>query len=454
MPVGDTGKWRVNAPFALPTTEDVWEGVEFETEVGTAASIFTQNGNYIDIQINETGWYLANYRVRTPGESTNRMIGRVRALWNSAVIEGSQGTGWMRSGANNEILADARCMFEVTSTGQNFRVEYMTRGEDSTPTDDATADSEISLIRLPDETDVAYAIYTSTDTSAYSTTSWVASTWDIDEETDTGVIARQDTDTIRLKKIARYLVCYNVTFQNTNRSQRLGRMTLASTEIPHSNSHCYLRDTDTDFNTISAIFIVDNTIINQDIELEIQRGNSNITTGTRVSGESRLCIMELPEAAEVVIGYDATGAQETTATGYLNACRTTPTIDSDSFTRLDNTTIEVVEAGDYLFMVNGRINRATSTGTRSQHGLRWTKNDVDQQDISMDYIRGLQSSNYTYDAAFNGSFMANLAANDDVEFEFFRAGDAGLGQTVGGSLGMCALNIATLGQRQIFITHQ
>jgi len=447
MAVADTGKWRADGLSALPTTEDSWEGCEFATPIGTPGSIFTQNANDIDVQINETGWYLAVWRVvDLESSDSNRNILRSRALHNSVVIEGALGTGWMRNANNDALVAESHCIFEVTSTGQNFRIEAMSRGEDATPNNTITVESELVLIRLPDEADVAYGIYTDgTDTGAYDTTAWDEIDWDTVDETNTAVIEAQDANTIRLKKVARYLICYSVTFQYTNRQQRIGRMTLAGVEIPQSNSHCYLRDTDTDFNNLTACFIVDNDNINQDLELEVQRGNCNLTAGARVVNESRLCIMELPSSAEVVIGNDATGGQELQASDVdLNFCRTTPVIDAASFTRNDNITIEVEEAADYLFMCNGRINRAVSTGTRSVHCVRWQLNQSNQQTISGTYIRGIQSSNYTYDGGMNGSFMANLSANDEISFNGYEKGDAGLGQTVGGSIGMCGLNIGTL----------
>jgi len=106
MAVADTGKWRGDGTFALPTSEDSWEGVEFADPVGSPAAIYTQDGNDIDIEIGETGWYLAIYRIRTSSNSDNRNIHRVRALYNSSVIEGSQGTGWFRHDENDEVVAE------------------------------------------------------------------------------------------------------------------------------------------------------------------------------------------------------------------------------------------------------------------------------------------------------------------------------------------------------------
>lgn len=450
MAVGDVGKWRGNGTDALPTSEDSWEGVEFATPVGTPASIYSQNANDIDIQINETGFYLAVYRVVEPdSNSGNRNILRVRALFNSVVQHNGYGCGWIRNANNDHFVSEGHCLFEATTTGQNFRVEALVRGEDSTPEDNIGVDSELVLIRLPADTAAAYARYQdSADTTAYGTTSWDNVTWNsILDETDTSVIQRQSGNAaIRLKKVARYLVGYTITFQYTNRGQRIGRATLAGTEIPQSNSHCYLRDTDTDYNNLTALFIVDNDTINQDLEIEVQRGNCNLSGGSRVANSSGLFVIELPSSAEVVIGNDATGNQETSVTtpAQLNWCRTTPVIDSAAFTRNDNTTIEVEKAGYYLFMYNGRANRGSSSGTRQQIGARWTKNDIDQETISMSYVRGLQSSNHTYDGAVNGSFAADLAVNDEIECEVWRAGDSGLAQTVGGSCGMSALYIPSL----------
>lgn len=461
MAVGDTIKLRSDGSWELPTSEDTWEGVEFSDAVGTPDSIYDVGtpGNDIDIQIDETGYYLAIFRVRYDGAADNRNIGAVRAMFDGTEIVGTRMANFYRQNEDDEVCASSFALFEVSTTGDYFRVEFMNKGEDSTPAEIASVSSEVCLIKFADYNGgspaIAFSHYTEgTDTAAYSTEGnpMFDDTPVLETDTDVIEIDGVANTNVTLKKEARYLVGYNITFEGTARAGRISWAELDGTEIPHSHSYCYLRDADTDYETLNALFIIDVGDTDPDLTLHVAATNCS-TTGARCATagwDSSLIVIELPASAEVVIGYDATGAQETSVTtpGLLNACRTTPVIDSASFTRNDNTTIEVEKADDYLFMVGARINRASSTGTRSVHLLRWLKNNIDQEEISSKYMRGLQSSTYTYEASFNGAFMANLAVDDEIEFEFQRpsGGSSGLGQTIAGSVGMSALNIGTLAE--------
>ncbi|MEZ4210655.1 MAG: hypothetical protein R3B38_03035, partial [Patescibacteria group bacterium] len=405
----------------------------------------------------ETGRYLVMYLIRGNTTHNNRAVFKGRVTVNTAPIEGSYGTDYVRNNGNDEFYVRGYAILDITS-GDDIAIEWTRDSGSGSPAGTLTAGiSELMIVRLPDTSSTTYSHYSdSSDTASYGSSSWASLSWNTtEEETDTSVIEKQAGNTsIRLKKVAKYLVIYSVPFtlSSSSRTQRISQATLAGTALEQSHSYTYLRDSNNEFGAPSAMFIVNNTSANQDLSIQVQLGNADTASSVaRTTNESGLFVMELPSTTETVLTYDGTGGQNVAGGGSnvtINYARTESQRDSASFTLPSITEVEVEKDADYLFMANIKITRSGTSSKRLTRGARWELNGVDlTRGRHGTYLRGNQSTTDTYDGAFNPSMVIGLSANDRVEMEIFDAGDDGNSPndtTVASEVAVNALNIGTL----------
>ena len=461
MAIGDLAIYQDNVNTQSVTTEGSYEGVEFANPV-TAASIYVQNANDIDVRIDETGYYLVVYQIRGESSAANRNQWLSYVMWNSVIQEGSYGFSYERNAANNELYVVGHSIVKVTSTGQNLRVEWTHHGENGATTQvTKNSDTYLYIVKIEDTTPqsgVEFGRYSdAAGGEAFSGVTWNNVTWDtIEEETDTSVIQKQTSPNdyqLRLKETGKYLVRYSVclTIGSTTRSQRIARLTLGGSAVENSESYVYLRESDPLYGVLTGMCIVNNTVANQDLVLQIQRGNADVDgTITRTANRSGIDVWKLPSAAEVCQYYDSTGGQQIAAASnvLMNWAETLDFEDTASFDNINSTTIEVKKAGNYLFFANSMVYRSGETGsTRMTDRIEWLKNDTPQYDLHGTYIRGDQSSADTWNGGFNPAWIAyNLAANDDIELRVNDDGDNGNAgdYTVANRCGFGGLNLDTL----------
>ena len=451
--IGHVGIWRdTNNTHTIGTT-GVWTDVPFNSEVKTSASFDHTSDTETDLKY--AGRYLIMYEVRSTSTSNSRHGIMSRVTLEGAAVEGSEGYGYSRNNSNDEAYTAGVCLIDANAN-DTVIIQWRPIGVSSS---DVLSNSKTSLmmVRLPNSTDVAYAKYTDdTDTSNFNGTAWNNVDYaDIVEETDTAVIQKSAADnyTFTLKKNARYLVKYNIGFdQGSNtRTTRSARATLAAASVENSHSNVYLRYTTVDPEWLHALFIVEVTSAPDDLIIQCTRRSGTDVDGsiTRRVSASSLEIMELPPNAEVCSFYDSAGGQNVGASTILNLARNEKFRDSAAFTSPDNVHIEVEKAGDYLFLSNGYVEDPDKTsGTRLEFGVDFYLDNVLQNVGGHgNYKRGDQSTSDTWDTGWNAhAILDSLTANQQVEVRTILEGQGGgtNDNTVASECGFAALRLESL----------
>ena len=431
MAVGSIALYRdTNNTQTSPAVLGTWEGVTFNNQE-REDSPFTQNANDIDVNITETGKYLCIYTIRTTSTSNLRHTLRGRILLGGSIVESGYGAGYSRNDDLDETYVIGHAILDVTS-GDDVRIEWTNVGIAAT---DVMSRSKTSLmlVRLTDVLDVAYGRYTDgSDSQAFDGTNWKIVLWNtIEEQSRCSVIERGGfgNEIITLKKIARYLVKYTITFDDTGRrSQRIARATLDGVPIKQSFSYTYLRNPASSQACCVAMFIVETTETHQQLRIECQRGVAALDANIeRAINSSGLDIMELHSGADTIITHDSTGGQNMgpiTATA-MNWARDEDQINSSSFSTPSSASIQVENAGDYLFMANGKSTRldTTSINLRVKQAANWFINGTEHNlGGHGGFIRGsITGSGGEEVGTFEGSFNAavifdNLALTSSIEF--------------------------------------
>ncbi len=431
--IGDAGIWRDTNNTHTIGALNVWTDVPFNSENKTSGSFNHTSDTQTDLTAD--GWYLIMYEIRSTSTSNTRHSIWARVTLEGSAVEGSEGFGYVRDNANDEGYTAGACIVNA-SANDTVVVQWRPYGVSSS---DVLSNSKASLfiLRLPDDTDVAYLKYADdSDTGAYGGTSWAGNevTWaDQVYETDNSVIQKSAANdyTFTLKKVARYLVKYDITFANSSstRTARIARATLAGSPIPQSFAYCHVRNNVTTPATLHALFIVDNPSPNQDLIIQSQRGDSLVdSTVARTVSASSIEIMELPSSAEVITTYYTDTGEEISGGVVLDWAAVEGVRDASSFTISDNETIEVEQDDDYLFMANGLITDTVQTsGTRFTFGADWYVDDsIQYVGGHGNYMRHVQGTVGVFNTSINAhSILNDLDANQEVEMRTINEGDTG-----------------------------
>lgn len=451
--VGDVGIWQDTNNTHTIGNQGVWTNVPFNSQVKTSASFDHTSDTATDLKAD--GRYLIMYEIRSTSTSSTRHSILARVTLEGSAVEGSEGYGYSRNNANDEAYVGGACMVNA-SLNDTVVVQWRPYGVSAS---DVLSNSKTSLmiVRLPDSADVAYLKYTDdSNTGAYGGTTWAGNevVWeDQVYETDTSIIQKSAANdyTFTLKKVARYLVKYDITFTSTSatRTQRIARATLAGSPIAQSYAYCYMRNATTTPNTLHALFIVDNTLTNQDLIIQAQRGAADQDGSvSRTVSASSIEIMELPSGAETVISHDDVGGQDVGSTQTLNWAKIEDQRDAAAFTIPANTTIEVEQADDYLFLGNGLIEDTDKTSsTRLTFAGDWFIGGVeDNTGGHGNYKRGDQGGADTWQASLNAHTILPLSADEQITFRTALEGDGGGANdnTVANQCGFSALRIGSL----------
>jgi len=451
--VGDVGIWQdTNNTHTIGAT-GAWTNVPFNSEARSDGSYNHTADTTTDLTAD--GWYLIIYEIRSTSTSDTRHSIISQITLEGTAVEGSEGYGYSRNNSNDEAYTGGACIVNA-SANDTVVVQWQPYGLASS---DVLSNSKTSLciVRLPDSANVAYLKYTDdSDTGAYGGTTWAGNevTWaDQVYETDNTTIQKSTGNdyTFTLKKVARYLVKYDITFTGGDavRTQRIARATLAGSAVPNSYTYTYMRNNVTTPNTLHAVFIVDNTIANQDLIIQSQRGAADVDASvTRTISSSSIEIMELPSSAETVITYDSVGGQDVGATQTLNWARDEEQRDSAAFTLPAITTVEVEKDGDYLFLGNGLIEDPDkTTSTRLTFAGDWFVGGVENNIGGHgNFLRGAQGGQDTWQTSLNAHTILELSADEQITFRTALEGDAGgtSDNTLADQCGLTALRIDSL----------
>lgn len=329
--------------------------------VSESAGVFT---------INETGTYLVLYGIDAAisGSSDDRRNGQSRVRHNGTDIPGSYSTAYRRNDANSETMYKCQFIadFNVTDT---VDVEWLI-ADIALPLLSNPFTTFIQFIKLNSSTVAPYGFYTDgTDTQAFDSQTFAAVPWDTTTlESDTNVIEKQAGDTaIRLKEIGRYLVTYSIplTQGNNVRTQRIAQVTLGGNPINASQSFTYLRNIATPYGAIIGFLLIDNTVANQDLVIQMQEGNADSSGNvSRTIDNSGLVVMKLNDQTNIFISHDSTGGELFNGSSDVtySAMRTNDVVDPDFASSTINE-LNILKEMDMLAWGNIFSNRTITPGS-------------------------------------------------------------------------------------------
>lgn len=448
--VEDIGIWTDGAGSQLPGT--VFDKFQFNTQARNDDSIYTKDAGHDDFTLTQAGNYLVLYFLHGEDTSNGRVVWNGKITHGGVDVPGSFSSSYARQTTDNEIYCRGTGLILNASANDTIAIEW--RRDADTDTGGSVAGvSELMIVRLPNDNDVAYAHYSTPTAGAYGGGTFTDIPWTvIERETDTGVIARQagNTDLRLIPANTNFLIIYGA-FGTTggSRTQRVTRAVNGATEIPGSNSYCYQRNGSNEYCSPYAMFIVRTDAGgNDDISIQMRRTRADVDGSYAINADAGVFIAELPSFSEIFISEDGTGGQDVAGVANvdLNWMRTATYNDAASFTRVDNFTMDVTKDMDALFMANGRIERSGTSTTRATVGVRFEIAGANQtRGQHGNYLRGNQGTQDTYNMSLNPAGIFAVNATNDVQIEAFDDGSNGsTDNTVAGSCGFMALNLDTL----------
>jgi len=450
MAVGSHGYFR-------GTVADGTAGTAYEdfnptwSEIEDPDAVYSINGT--NVRVAETGRYFVRYNVRIRQNTSNdRLTVGVRLRINTTIYEGSETEVYNRNTNNAESSNSWAGIISLTAD-DDLDLQYKRGADVTTHTSVPVIQCEIQVVRLNDSADTAHARYSDgAATTTHAGTTYISVAWNtIEEETDTAVIQRNGSGPgINLKGASgdRFLVCFNMNFNTSGRSQRTCRMTLGGTPLTGTSSSLYTRNANNPRGSINVVTLVEKTSAS-DEELLVQArtgatGEAQDGSLVRTINESGLWIMKLTDGTESCRFHDATGAQNlTTASNTeLNIFNTSDWTDSASFIRVDAATVSVEKTDVYLFGANVKNVSDTISNTRFMAECFWEVDNV-RQNQGTNCLFGRNNSNFA--SSFNTVGIFDLTANEELDLESDIVGDSGSNDaTIANEVGGWAINIGTI----------
>lgn len=447
--VGNIGIWRDSAGGQIPGT--TFAAFNFATqERNDGTYTFSASNN---LNLDEAGNYLLIATLKLDDSSAARVNYEGRFTYTgSGNFVTLYGTGYDRDAANRTSWV--RVVGLVWGAAANDDVQLEMRTDTDTPLGGSIANaSHFQVVRLHDS--AAVGLYTDTaDTAAYGTQTWTDAPYNnIVLENDTAVIQRQGGNVnFRLKKDATtFLIGYGLAFGTAiDRTQRVTKMVAGASDITNSFSYVYQRQASDEYADPNGLFLYRNSGTATDLSVQAQRGNADVAgSAVRRTSTSGMFIVELPSGAESFISHDATGGQDVSGVGSLgnfNAMAVVDHNDAAGFTKVDNATMNVEKAMDVLLMGQAYIERSGISSVRMTVGTRFEIQGTDQTlGEHGNYLRGDQATTDTNNSAFYPVGMYAVSLGDDVQMEFFDAGDDGAtDNSQANAVGFSALNLDSL----------
>jgi len=445
--VGDIGIWRDSAGSQIPTS--TFADFSFATQERNDGA-YTFNSS-TTVQFDEAGNYLMIATFRFNNLTNDRVNYDARfAYGGDGDFVTAYGSGYSRNTANDESWVRTIGLLWNASVNDTSTVEIRRDNEAATGGSVANA-SHLQVVRLQDSG--AVGLYTDTaDASAYNSTTWTDVPFNnIVFENATSIIERQAGNTdIRLKQSnTTYLVGYGVAFGTGGlRTQRITRMVSGTDGIPNSFGYEYMREADNEYGDPNGLFLYRATSTNIDLSVQAQLGFADVGgSAVRRTNTSGMFVIELPSTAEVFISRDITALQDIGGTsGDFNIMRDVIYNDAGSFTKVDNTAVNIEQNMDLLAAAQIFARRSAVGGSRMTSGSRFELAAVDLAiGENGNYMRGDVGTEDTYDYVATPSGIITATSGNDLQVEWFDEGDNGaLDETQSTANGFSALNLDTL----------
>lgn len=458
MPAGSFATFHATSSIDTPGTSYELFDPTYDEDSNIDGIVTEISGKFT---INETGKYLVLYAINCDSISTAEGNLQSRLLNNDVPIPGSFASSHLRNKFN--IPMTNRGQF-IQDFNQNDVISIEWIIDDDPDADNLLDVTYVQFIRLTDESDTAYGLYTDgADTQSFAGTTFTDVPWDTTTlQSDISVIEKQAGNTaIRLKEIGRYLVCFSIpciasqTFPPE--TQRIGRITLGVNVINASQCFTFGSDFDIRFGVLNCFVLIDNDTANQDLVIQMQRGNADDDgTVNRVINESGLFVMKLLDTTRIFISYDnsITGEQYNGASNVnYSAMRINGTVDtgfsSDTINSMELTANMNVIAWGNMFVLRTNESSGQINNRKAVILINSTEQVLGQNTV---YAPG------DFNFAFNsgnvaGALFVGGSNNDSFELQSQPAGSNGdiTDKTIPNQVGFFALNVDTLSPPPPFV---
>ena len=428
------GLWSGGAVNTIPTTTWAAPASIITTQVRNDSSAYSWAAATSTLTLPSSG--LADgYLVRWNMEFEDNSNGRFTP--NGRVIQ-SSGTGnfvsQQVSGYNRDASED-RCFLQVMSVidspSASAALQLQWRRDTDTPTG-GTVECYVEVIPLFYSN---IGMYTGSvgrsDAQDAITTTLSLDTAVV--ESDTGAIELA-SDVVTLKNDnKRYLVLGSYYGQNwaSARCQHIGALGVDGSEVTSTRAVSYARDGNN--NDVGCGFSYIAERATTDVTLEVLAGQGQYRdfdmgteinfTGTPTGVHNTLIVIELNDSAEVfrshwlgtTLGTNLGQAIDGAAQVDIEVVTIPDTVDSSSFTKVDNGSINAEVDMDAWVAANVSAGRRNISSTQRHTWRSWiTKNGTpEDHTLHGDYSRGDQSTTGTSGSSAHAAGVVALAANDD-----------------------------------------
>lgn len=450
MAVGDIGIWIDQNGYAITTTmaKFPFEGTGSESRNDGG---YTYNSGTDDVTLADTGTYLAIYTITTNSTAATRGgVGAYMSI-NGTKVEGTQSSGYRRNATTDTVSARGYGIVNITAGDELAVYARIT----ATGGSGVVGESSLMLVRMQDDSEVAYSHYEFTSAQGLGGTTWgdvaIASTL---RETDAATIERTGNN-IRLKKADTvYLISYAINSETAGtRTTRISRAVSGSTHIPGSNSYAYCRDASNFFSCPAAMFLYKTTSANEDISIQCRRDsapgwNTSVDGSFSTTVDAGVFVAELSSGVEAFISSDNTGAQTLSGgiSPVIDSMRNEQVEDSASFISSTTNSVVAQKAMDALILASVSATK-TATSSSKLYSYGGIRINSTLSGISKHYniLRGDASSTDCPDCNWNMALIGALSSSDSIDLQMVDAGDNGLNDsTNAGQVGFSAINLDTL----------
>ncbi len=375
---GAAGDYAVYKDIAgLDAINTTATDITWDDEVSVSGS-FSISGS-LDIDMEEGGHYLVMYSIPTESTSgTNRseMQSWIRNVTTATDLTYGRGQGYIRRQNNNfEGYNQGAAILDV-SAGDDIRIQMQRTENNTDPVRRRANKSGISVLKLDDKWD--YIRTRPTSNQSFSSATFIDLTLATDDEIDSATFSRSGS-TITLAKQGHYLIAYNVSFNQsdtTNRGNLETRLTLDGAEIIGTRITGYQRGSQETEDSVAVYAgIIETTTSNQDLKVQIRVEGVSLPSGLRVTAaETAMSIVKLPDDADYIRLHENGGGQDLSTSRTNITWDNTDEEDSASFDHDTTNTerINIESDGDYLFFSSIYSARSGSAGTnRETQFLEW-----------------------------------------------------------------------------------
>lgn len=454
------GKWSGGTTALLPGTSYAAPNALFPTQDRNDDSAYGWASATSTVTLPASGLadgylFVAAYELHDTSNGRVNPTARIIQASGTGTFVGGQTTGYARD--TSEDRAYVRCWAFVDGPSASSTFQFQWARDNDAPAG-GTERSEFQVIPLYYADVGVYS--TSTANNYGGTTPNQVTGWSGTDGTNITLSSNQFSITGDNKK---YLFLGSWYMQGAgNRTQRWGGLYTDSALVDAAKAYGYMRNGSNDRGGNFFTHLHETGTADETWDFRIFRG-SGVAAGqggadtdqtVTAAADHNLVILELNDSAEGFATVDATGGQNWTLTGPIdaNVARVADVTfnDSASWTRASDTAMNAVQTADVLLGANvSAASYAVGSGSRWTAFAEFTINGAEETDsFAGNYLRGNQSTIDTFGWSANLLGFQGATAGDDFGVSVTELpgseGGGGNVQSPANWVGFWGLNLDTL----------